>query len=322
MKDLERFLEECDNSPRLNEMANFFKSTAAGISGQPVVPPVADRRLLRCDDLMDQIIDLHARRQGQFDKHYHSSIPYRLEEECRMAYAILKFARGKLAETKLYSLGTAEGTMARTLSELSGGKIQSLSCSPNEENQKSFLAHGVPPHAEFFVGAFHRLSKEYMCCDERLQRFSDGFDFVLEDTTFQMYSANRQMQIEFVAQNLKPGGIFLFVEKFRAPSDGEYQAREFQKDFGFKARFFPPDAIKRKAGEVLVRMYQNEVTLQDMAKAVYSHFRYCVVTWNSGNFYGLAASNHSENLERYLSHLVEPAIPKEYTYAPEAFTAL
>lgn len=322
MQEIERFIEECDNSPRLNEMASFFSKTADGAAGQPLVPPVVDRRLLRCDDLMDRLIDLHARRQGKFDKHYHSSIPYRLEEECRMAYAILKFAQQKVSATKLYSLGTAEGTMARTLSEISGGKIVSLSCSPNEENHKSFLAYGVPPHAEFFVGAFHRLTKEHIARVEPLRRFSEGFDIVFEDTTFQMYSPDRKRQIEFVRQHLKPDGIFLFVEKFRANSADEYGAREFQKDFGFKARFHAPAAIKQKASDVLAKMHENEVSLSEMARAVYAHFKYCVVTWNSGNFYGLAASNNSEILERYLSHLVEPAIPREYTYGPEAFNAL
>lgn len=99
-------------------------------------------------------------------------------------------------------------------------------------------------------------------------------------------------------------------------------AREAQKDSGFKARFFAQEAIKQKAGEVLSVMHENEVSLPDMAKAVYSTFRYCVITWNSGNFYGLAASNAYEDLERHLSFLIEPAIPHEYTYGSKPFIAL
>ncbi|MEI9425300.1 hypothetical protein O7A70_29490 [Mesorhizobium sp. Cs1299R1N1] len=82
----------------------------------------------------------HGPEDGFFDQHYHSSIPYRLEEECRMAYAVLNYARRRGAALSLYSLGTAEGTMARTLSEFSDGQILSLSCSPNPENYKSFMA--------------------------------------------------------------------------------------------------------------------------------------------------------------------------------------
>ncbi|TJX21813.1 MAG: class I SAM-dependent methyltransferase, partial [Mesorhizobium sp.] len=151
--------------------------------------------------------------------------PYRLEEECRMAHGVLRYARIRGAPLSLYSLGTAEGTMARTLSELSRGQIHSLSCSPNAENYKCFMAYGEPPDAEFFVGPFHRLTKAVLNSNARLGKFASGFDIILEDTTFQMYSPNRPKQIEFVAQHLKEGGIFVFLEKFRAVEDSDYQRR-------------------------------------------------------------------------------------------------
>ncbi|WP_142781654.1 class I SAM-dependent methyltransferase [Agrobacterium sp. T29] len=322
MQEFDQFISECDRGPRLNQLAKFFSETAAGDSGIPRRKPVVDTRLLPNDVLMRQFIELHARRQGNFDQHYHSSIPYRLEEECRMAYTILRYSRSSLESLSLYSLGTAEGTMARTLSELSGGKIQSLSCSPNEENHKCFMAFGDPPHASFFLGPFHRLSKEYLRADAKLARFSGGFDFIFEDTTFQMYSANREMQIEFIAQHLKPDGIMLFLEKFRSADENDYVAREAQKDFGFKTHYFGTDEIVRKKDAVLNTMHDCEVTLQAMAAAIYNQFRHCVVTWNSGNFYELAASNSTENLQKYVSLLPEPAIPVEYVYETSTYLEL
>jgi hypothetical protein len=314
MRGLNDFLAECDQGPRINQLAGFFAATAAGKSGMPVRKPQADARLLPGDELLRDLVRLHAARQGFFDQHYHGSIPYRLEEECRMAYAVLRYARSRGAPLSLYSLGTAEGTMARTLSEFSGGQILSLSCSPSPENYKSFMAYGEPAHAEFFIGPFHWLTKDALESDRRLAKFTQGFDVILEDTTFQMYSPNRPKQIEFVTQHLKEGGIFVFVEKFRAVDESDYQRREHQKDYGFKARYFPPDEIAKKKTDVLGTMFNNEVTVAEMARAVGAHFRYCTMTWNSGNFCSLAASNSRDNLDLYVSQMSTPAIPHEYVY--------
>ena len=38
------------------------------------------------------------------------------------------------------------------------------------------------------------------------------------------------------------------------------------------------------------------------------------MTWNSGNFCSVAASNSKENLNLYLSQMAAPAIPYEYVY--------
>ncbi|MEI9405689.1 class I SAM-dependent methyltransferase [Mesorhizobium sp. Cs1330R2N1] len=314
MRGLDDFLAECDRAPRINELAGFFAATAAGKTGVPVRKPVADNRLLPRDKLLRDLVSLHAARQGFFDQHYHGSIPYRLEEECRMAYAVLKYARDRDRPLSLYSLGTAEGTMARTLSELSEGQIRTLSCSPNPENYECYMAYGEPPHADFFIGPFHRLTKDVLASTPRLADFSSGFDMILEDTTFQMYSPNRPDQVEFVSQHLKQDGIFVFVEKFRAIDETDYRLREYQKDFGFKARYFPPEEIEKKKAAVLNTMFGNEVTVADMGEAIHKHFSHCALTWNSGNFYCLAASNSQENLNRYVSQMASPAIPHEYVY--------
>ena len=130
------------------------------------------------------------------------------------------------------------------------------------------------------------------------------------------------LQIAFVAQHLKQDGILLFIEKFRTADPKDYELREFQKDFGFKSRYFGTVEIERKSKLVLKTMHNSEVTLADMAEAIYAHFRHCTITWNSGNFYGLAASNSSENLRLYLSLMVQPAIPSQYVYDPEPYTDL
>ncbi|WP_341487108.1 class I SAM-dependent methyltransferase [Pararhizobium sp. A13] len=314
MQDFSSFIEECERGPRLNELSDFFSATAAGQSGVPLRRPRLDRRLLPKDGTLVQFAAVHDVRQGPFDQHYLSSIPYRLEEECRIGCAVIKYARKKRTTLKLYSLGTAEGTMARTISEIGGGKIQTLSCSPNVENLRSFYAYGVPPHANFFHGPFHHLTPERIQSSEDLKKFADGFDIILEDTTFQMYSSNRHDQIRFVSQHLKKDGLFLFVEKFKHEDETEYRRRENQKDYGFKTRFFSSDDIKAKEDVVLTQMDKNEVTLREIAKTMRAFFDHCVVTWNSGNFYTLVASNSAENVDRFLAMLPAPAIPDEYVY--------
>jgi len=314
MQDFAEFYEECERAPRLHEFANFFSSTAGGRSGRPLSRPRLDHRLLPKDPLLDRFAKLHELRQGPFDQHYLSSIPYRFEEECRLGYAILKYAQARRKPMKFYSLGTAEGTMARTISELSQGRVQTLSCSPNIENLQSFYAYGVPPHARFFHGPFHHLTPERIDSDDYLQTFADGFDIILEDTTFQMYSPNRYDQIRFVRQHLRKDGLFMFVEKFLHNDKGEYRRREKQKDSGFKIRHFSDDDIKTKEDVVLNSMDKNEITLEQMVQIVIGHFSHCVVTWNSGNFYTIVAGDHTSNIDRFVGGLSSPAIPAEYAY--------
>lgn len=315
MRDFASFFEECERAPRLNELSGFFAATAAGRSGNPIKQPQVDRRLLGDDKLLDRFIRLHEQRRGPFDQHYHASIPYRLEEECRLGHAILRYGQHMSEPLNLYSLGTAEGTMARTISELAEGRVESLSCSPNIENHRSFMAYGDPPHAAFFLGPFHHLRKELLRSRQDLAKFASGFDIILEDTTFQMYSPNRADQIEFVSQHLKDDGLFIFVEKFRHEDDEEYRRRERQKDHGFKTRFFTAADIRAKEETVLTQMNRNEVHLAEMNETLRRFFGHSFVTWNSGNFYTLVASNSSENLGLFLSKLCPAAIPGEYVYA-------
>ncbi|KAF4769405.1 hypothetical protein N7455_008868 [Penicillium solitum] len=313
-RDWSSFIAQCNRAPRLNEFKRFFSDTAGGRSGQPLEHPQVDRTLLPEDELLDWMIRLHEQRRGRFDPHYHASIPYRVEEACRLGRAILLYSQSIPRPLHLYSIGSAEGTMARTVAELGQGRVESLACSPNVENYESFILHGDPPHASFFVGPFHHLTRDVLQSRPDLARFASGFDVIIEDTTFQMYSPNRVEQIEFIAQNLRENGIVLFLEKFRQPDMNDYLQREEQKDRCFKAKYFDMGEIASKKKEVLTLMNQNEVTIDEMTSAVKRHFSHCFITWNSGNFHTLIASNSLENLNTFMAGLVQPAVPKEFVY--------
>jgi hypothetical protein len=51
-----------------------------------------------------------------------------------------------------------------------------------------------------------------------------------------------------------------------------------------------------------------------MATALRPYFLHCCITWNSGNFYTIIASNSLANIRGFISCLGEPAIPSEYLY--------
>ncbi|CAK7260967.1 MULTISPECIES: class I SAM-dependent methyltransferase [unclassified Shinella] len=311
------FMRECDGAPRLNEMFQFFSATAAGRSGAPENLPTADFRLLQHDTRLLEFAERHRALWGQFDPHFFSSIPYVLEEEIRHGDALLEYAKSKQrshSPVGYYVLGGAEGTLARTLGSMAGGAILTLSCSPNKENEASFLRHGQPRFSSFFHGPFHRLTSEFLLSDAVLKPLGGKFDVILEDTTFQMYSPNRSGQISFVKQYLKDDGVFLFVEKFRHEGSAEYVRRELQKDYGYKARYFSADEIAQKNKIILERMNLNEVTIETMAAALREHFVHACMTWNSGNFYAIAASNNAQNLFDFVGRMCEPCIPHEYNY--------
>ncbi|RWK66860.1 class I SAM-dependent methyltransferase [Mesorhizobium sp.] len=321
------FFVECDKAPRLNEMADFFSTTAAGRSGVPIKVPSVDARLLQGDMSLESFTNVHRQLWGRFDPHYFSSIPYRLEEAVRLGDAFLRYGcaiGNEDSAARFYVLGDAEGTLARTLAQLGNGKIQTLSCSPNKENEESFFLHGRPAHATFFLGPFHHLTRSRIASRPSLRHFSDRFDIILEDTTFQMYSPHRKEQIGFVKQHLKDDGIFLFLEKFKQIDSEEYFRRELQKDYGYKNRFFNPSEIKRKNELILKQMNLNETTLDDMSAALAAYFKYGCVTWNCGNFYTLAASNNADNLRRLISAMAPPCLPNEYVYmeAPASLPGL
>ncbi|TKU38102.1 hypothetical protein FDW94_21000 [Citrobacter sp. wls757] len=129
-------------------MAEFFKQTAAGENNVPCRAITADTRMFTKTSQI-QFSKLLLRNSGAFVKHYFASIPYSLEEESRLGTTVLNIAKRYLATLNVYFLGMAEGAMARTISQLSNGKINTLTTSPTEANEKTFYENGTSPNAYF-----------------------------------------------------------------------------------------------------------------------------------------------------------------------------
>ncbi|AYD05276.1 class I SAM-dependent methyltransferase [Neorhizobium sp. NCHU2750] len=305
------------SAPRLNDFAAFFERTAAGQGGAPDLgEPHIDLGLLDFDLEATVFADTHKRLWGPFDRHYFASIPYRLEEECRLGSALLQKALRTWAQTarpaSIYTLGTGTGCLARTLALLGAGRIEALCCSPTAANQEAFLANRASDHAHFYHGPFFELDEGRYVIDPALQRFRGGFDILFEDTTFQMYDHDRVRQIEFIYPRIKPGGLLIQVQKLAHPDAGEYQARERQKDELFKSRYFSPTLISEKKEEVLGTMTNMQVDKASTVDALNSFFRYSVATWNSGNFYTIVSSNSGIAIVEFLALLLQPAIPPAF----------
>lgn len=317
--DYKKFIEKCKKAPRFNEMKDFFAKTAAGIEGKPLKQDIiANKDFFYFDKELIDFSKEHKNLQGKFDKHYFASIPYMLEEECRMGASILRYGKDFIRERQspllIYTLGTAEATMARTISKLAKGNILTFSCSPTKENEESFYSYGIPKYSTFFVGPFYEVNKNLLESNYAYSSFKNGFDIIIEDTTFQMCDNNREEQIEFVLQNLKKDGIFIFIEKFKCKDLNEYIKRENQKDFDFKIKYFSEQQIYSKRKDILSVMNNFEVDIDGFTITLQKYFKHAVLTWNSGNFYIVIASNLEKRLVSFLKKFPPVCIPKKFCY--------
>ena len=312
-------MEAWRNAPRLNSIAGFFERTASGLESAPDLGTPEPRMNLLSFDLDCMTFwDSHRRLWGHFDSHYFASIPYRLEEECRLGSAMLLFGQQAWARSgrsaTVYTLGAGAGTLARTLAKLGDGRLKTLCCSPTNGNRVCFFARRGSEDAHFHHGPFFELDDERYATDENLRPFRDGYDILFEDTTFQMYSPDRESQLDFIAPRIRPGGLLVQLQKLSQPNIDSYLERERQKDELFKPRFFSKAQIAAKKRDVLDTMMDLQVDLKASGSALRSYFRYAVITWNSGNFYTIVSSNSLKSLGSFVTSMVRPAIPPEFCY--------
>lgn len=296
--------------PRISSMATFFENTASGVAGRPQSPYRGCEKNFNGNSSCIEFYKEHYCQRGIFDDHFFSSIPYILEEECRLGSNILSYFL-KRSGGCLYTLGTAEATMARTIGKLGGGKITTFSCTPTKSNLESFNRLGIPENSYLHISPFNEITNSDICY--YIKNFQ-GFDIIVEDTTFQMYGNNRKDQIDYVKQKLKADGLMVFIEKFNCEYDEEYIRREEIKDQYFKNRFFEQEDIIQKRYEVLDTMHNGQVTLKEFSVSLSDHFKYAIIIWNSTNFYSIIASNSKKNLLQFVHEMPEVFIPKEFCF--------
>lgn len=312
-------IDQWRQAPRLHAFADFFEQAARGISHQPdIETPEADVDLLGHDIDCLTFRDTHRRLWGAFDNHYFASIPYRLEEECRLGAAIFRFGlRIWASETRpatVYTLGAGAGTLSRTLAKLGDGRFKTLNCSPTAGNRASFFARHASADAHFHHGPFFELDDARYSTDENLAPFRDGYDVLFEDTTFQMYGQDRANQTGFVAPRVRDRGLLIQLHKIRHSDDAIYLHRERMKDREFKSRYFSQAQIADKRAGVLNTMDTLQVDLETSIAALSAYFTYTVITWNSGNFYTLISCRSASVIRDFVNSMIAPAIPGAFCH--------
>lgn len=309
------YLSRANSAFRLRHIEAFGR-IARGLDGAPARLVKLDPELLGNDKRCLEYSVIRNRYAGAFNAHFVASLPYALEEQCRMGAALLEYCLRKRGPDQtyasVYTLGDGSGVLARTLANMSRGKIRTLNCSPNVENRIAF-DDDRPEGAHFFHGPFYEVALPSLSA-RGISDFSSGFDVILEDTTFQMYGPERLEPLLIASRNLKPNGIIILVEKLSQDDPAEFERREKQKDLEFKRRFFSDEQIAQKRLLLVSEMNGQLATLNRIRMALESIFSHGLVTWNSGNFYGILASNDPEALLRLCSSLVKPAIPSRYAH--------
>ena len=308
------YLSKVHKSMRIRHIESFSR-IAMGLDGAPVKTVVLDVQLLNRDQRCLDYSIIRNRYAGIFNAHFVASLPYVLEEQCRMGAALLQYftSRFNLLEyATIYTLGDGSGVMARSLVAASAGKIHALNCSPNIENQIAFNENR-PEGAHFFHGPFYEVDT-YSIKARGIHDFSSGFDMIYEDTTFQMYGPERLEPILLAKRNLKPGGIFALLEKLLQEEPEEFERRETQKDEDFKSLFFTAEQIYIKKSLIVSEMNSQLVTLHKIREVLQQVFSYGIVTWNSGNFYMILAGDDPDAILDLCESMVPPAIPDQFLY--------
>lgn len=276
----------------------------------------ADPLLIEHGTPEDSFLRTYLHYSGVFDNHYMASIPYILEESCRLGASVVTLltetAMARSRKATMLTIETSEGTFARSVVSQSPELIETLSTSSTQINYKTFEGNH-PAGCRYLVGPFFSLTRERFRSDPYLAPFRGGFDIIIEDTAFQMYGQDRARQVGFLARNLLPSGILICIEKCLHINESEYIRREVQKDNLFKSKYFSEREIERKQ-EILRIMKCGQVHLDTLVAALRAHFSSCHLTWNSGNFYTIAASNDKNVLSDFVARLGPARIPPEFIY--------
>ncbi|MEU7650333.1 hypothetical protein [Streptomyces huasconensis] len=310
----ERTLQRRRESPLFEHLNRI----AGGVDQLPVARVTAAEEFLSGSDELARYHDIFQRNMGTFYEHFAASIPFILEEQCRIGVGVHRLARqlaqagGSYLTFRETSVG--DGTNGRTMGEFSEGLVRTLSCSSSIHNKTSFDRLCSHEHSKFHQGSFVEVTPEYIASRPDLYCFRDGFDVIYENVTFQFYGPERADLIAYLAGQLKPDGVMIFMEKLRREDLDEYLTRERIKDELFKSRYFRAAEINAKRANMLGDMEQGQVDFATLVNAIKQHFDHVYLIWNSANFYEFAASNNAAGMTRFLAALDAVHVPADFQF--------
>jgi len=306
------FIKSTLNSPRVTSLLSSFEAIQSGREQVPHTYPQIEQGYLDTHPDFETHNAIFSRNIGTFYKHYLSSVPYLRENMMRVDIALKNFAELKHGEPlAFWAASSGEGTRERALAEFTNGQIMTLHDSPNLSSKREFerlLTHG---NSFFHHGCWVDINPTFLQNNPYSSVFENGFDIIWENNTFQMYGKNRDEQIAYIAESLKPNGLVLLLEKLIAPNIEDTVRMENMKT-EFKSAYFDEESIRLKEQGILKTMHNQLVTLEELTASLQKTFRNAVLIWNAGNFYEIAASNSQETLHQFVDSLPEPYVPNNY----------
>lgn len=298
---------------------DFFAAVTEGERQRPeklVSGEVSYEPVIELDEDAADFQEARSRFMGNFDDHIATSIPGFSEVQAVVGEAIVE-AYGDQGAV-LLDIGASEGAFAKTISERTEGRVQTVALDPNPSMIATYETLPQAEGSSAVFAAFGTRAEEgsvaWTETDKNGNEFAvpfftpaqTGYDIVHEAMVFQFVSNARGGQIARVKEMLRHDGVFITEEKFGGPAD-QYNANEAKKD-AYKARYFSADQLAAKRAEVLETggdavegMTDLQVSVDEMTEVLTSQFAHVVQFWSSGNFKGFAASDSKAALDRLMA---------------------
>lgn len=313
MENQKKTLREKYKDRPCMEKTEHFAQISSGLIQVPHTDILPDQKFLSQGDDVERYCNIYKRNMTPFYKHYCASIPFVFEEQCRVGVALLRMANclSDGQHLTFYETESQYGTNVRTLAELASGKVLALT---NGLHKEKFEELFRDPFSYCCLGYFCDVTPQFIQSSPDLNVFTDGFDVVYENATFQFYDKDRFEQIAHLKEVMKDDGILICLEKLHQIDTVEYEKREQVKDEKYKSLYFSASEIMWKRTVVLAGMQELQVDYETLISALKQHFSYIYLLWNSTNFYEIAASNSLQKINDFLSLLPLPFIPKEFSF--------
>ena len=312
--DVDAYLQK-SSMVRLAQQFEQLATGAAQVPRQPVLTRIRNR-IADAD-----VLEYHDRlvpKAGPLFSHFLVSIPVILEEMSRVGVALSRLSRERAERDGrpclYYEIDAFDGSNGRTLAAVSGGAIKTLTCSPNKANEEHFNRFADSTRSRFIPMSFLKLDQDVVRTLVDDEDFHSGFDYIYETAAFQFYGRDRDFQIAQGCRMLRDDGLVFFLEKLNHADRLEYERRERVKDEQHKAQYFTPEEIEWKRQQMLLRMYEGEVLLDELVSAIGRRFSHCYLLWNSTNFYEFVASNDGRRIEEFVRLLGQPSIEEQFVF--------
>lgn len=268
---------------------NFDKFFSDVSSGKGVYQPKQPYKPILDPAPHQEFADARQKFLGHFDQHIQTSIPTFGDIQDRKGQA-LAHTFGK-SGGHLLDIGGSEGSFAKALSHVTGGKVRSTVLDPNPEMKAHFDKSPVTGSHYLPEGFPHHDGRKY--------------DIVHEAMTFQFLHPDRAEQLSHVKKALKDDGLFLSEQKFHTD---DWAKNEELKDREHKNLYYDSGALDAKNKVVSYNqqsggMMDNLVHHKEYEKLLKSHFAHVAQYWDAGNFKGYAASNDRKKLDTFVKHM-------------------